>query len=88
MGNNGFGVNNSDARGQNTPTNVTVTDTTTHSKQTPTTTQAIERGKCMRAQGKNSGCVLQATIIRLELCAHRRAARTTIFTSATSPFRL
>jgi len=65
---NTIAVNNTDARGQNTPTNVTVTNTTTYSKQTPTTTQAIEHGKCMGAQGTNSAGVLQATTISLEPC--------------------
>ncbi len=65
---NTIAVNNTDARGQNTPTNVIVTNTTTYSKQTPTTTQAIEHGKCMGAQGTNSGGVLQATTISLETC--------------------
>ncbi len=61
-------VNNTDARGQDTPTNVTVTNPTTYSKQTPTTTQAIQHGKCMGAQGTNSAGVLQATTISLEPC--------------------
>ena len=65
---NTIAVDNIDARGQNTPTNVTVTNTTTYRKQTPTTTQAIEHGKCMGAQGTNGGGVLQATIISLEPC--------------------
>jgi hypothetical protein len=65
---NTIAVDNTDARGQNTPTNVTVSNRTTYSKQTPTTTQAIEHGKCMGAQGTNSAGVLQATTISLEPC--------------------
>jgi hypothetical protein len=47
-------VNNTDARGQSTPTNVTVTDTTTYSKQAVTNDQAIAHGRCMGAQGKTA----------------------------------
>jgi hypothetical protein len=56
------------AGGQTTPTNVTVANSTTYSKQTATSSQAIEHGKCMGAQGTNSGGVLQAAMISLEPC--------------------
>jgi hypothetical protein len=57
------------AGGQTTPTNVTVADTTSYTKQAPSSTQAIEHGKCMGAQGtKDSGGVLQATTVSLEAC--------------------
>jgi hypothetical protein len=55
--------------GGNATQDVTVTDTTSYTKQTPATTQAITQGKCMAAQGTtdNRG-VLQATTIDLEPC--------------------
>ncbi len=65
---NTIAVNGIGAGGQTTPTNVTVTDTTSYSKQTLTDAQAIVHGKCMGAQGTNSGGVLQATTISLEPC--------------------
>ncbi|HKI41529.1 MAG TPA: hypothetical protein VKA66_14385, partial [Mycobacterium sp.] len=65
---NTIAVNNTAVGGQTTPTNVTVTNTTSYSKQTATNAQAIAHGKCMGAQGTNSNGVLQATIISLEAC--------------------
>jgi hypothetical protein len=65
---NTIAVNNTDAGGNTTPTNVTVTDTTSYSKQAVTNDQAIEHGKCMGAHGTNSGGILQATTISLEPC--------------------
>jgi hypothetical protein len=66
---NTIAVNGMGAGGQTTPTNVTVANTTSYSKQAPSSTQAIENGKCMGAQGTNdSSGVLQATIISLEAC--------------------
>jgi hypothetical protein len=56
------------AGGQTTPTNVTVTNTTSYSKQSATNDQAIAHGRCMAAQGTNSNGALQATIISLEAC--------------------
>ena len=51
-----------------TPTNVTATNSTTYSRQTATGPQAIEHGKCVGAQGTNSGGALQAMTISLEPC--------------------
>jgi len=66
---NTIAVNGMGAGGQTTATNVTVANTTSYTKQAPSSTQAIENGKCMGAQGTNdSGGVLQATMISLEAC--------------------
>jgi hypothetical protein len=65
---NTIAVNSTGADGQTTPTNVTVTNGTSYSKQAPTNDQAIVHGKCMGAHGTNSGGVLQATMISLEPC--------------------
>jgi hypothetical protein len=66
---NTIAVNGMGAAGQTTPTNVTVANTTSYTKQAPSSTQAIENGKCMGAQGTNdSSGVLQATTISLEAC--------------------
>lgn len=54
--------------GQSTPTNVTVADSTTYNKQTPSSPEAIGNGKCMGAQGTNSGDALQAMTIALQAC--------------------
>jgi hypothetical protein len=51
-----------------TRTDVTVANTTSYRKQTPSSTQAIEHGKCIGAQGTNSGGALQAMMISLEAC--------------------
>lgn len=62
-------VTSAGAGGKTTQTNVTVTDATSYTKQTPATTQAIQQGKCMAAQGtKDSSGVLQAMTIDLEPC--------------------
>jgi hypothetical protein len=53
---------------QPTPTNVTVADTTTYQKQTPTNTQAIAHGRCLGAQGTQDAGVLHAMAISLEAC--------------------
>lgn len=66
--NNTIAVTGTDPTGKTTHTDVTVTDTTTYTKHTVTNTQAIQQGKCMAAQGTNSGSVLQATTIDLEPC--------------------
>jgi hypothetical protein len=65
---NTIAVNGLGPGGPNTPTNVTVASTTSYSKQTPSSTQAIVHGKCMGAQGTNSDGVLQAMTISLEPC--------------------
>lgn len=54
--------------GQSAPTNVTVADSTTYNKQTPSGADAIGNGKCMGAQGTNSGGALQAMTIALQAC--------------------
>ena len=51
-----------------TPTTVTVANTTSYQRQTPTDAQAITNGKCMGAQGTNDGGALQAVLISLEAC--------------------
>jgi len=51
-----------------TPTNVTVADSTTYAKQTPSSSDAIANGKCMGAQGTNDGGALQAMTIALQAC--------------------
>jgi Domain of unknown function (DUF5666) len=51
-----------------TSTNVTVADSTTYNKQTASSSQAIEHGRCMGAQGTNSGGALQAMTIALQAC--------------------
>jgi hypothetical protein len=54
--------------GAPTATNVTVANTTSYSKQTPSSTQAIEHGKCMGAQGTQNAGALEAMTISLEAC--------------------
>jgi hypothetical protein len=61
-------VNGIGAGGSTTPTNVTVTDATSYSKQAVTNDQAIAHGRCMGAQGTNSDGVLQAMMISLQAC--------------------
>ncbi len=56
---------------QPTPTNVTtvtVANTTSYQKQTPSSAQAIANGKCMGAQGTQDAGVLHAMTISLETC--------------------
>ena len=65
---NTIAVNGIGAGGQTTPTNVTVANTTSYNKQTPSSTQAIANGKCMGAQGNQDAGVLQATTISLQAC--------------------
>ncbi len=54
--------------GQSAPTTVTVTDTTSYTRQTVSNAQAITNGTCMGAQGTNDGGALRATTISLEQC--------------------
>jgi hypothetical protein len=61
-------VNGMGPGGQSPPTNVTVANTTSYSRQTPSSTQAIVNGKCMGARGTQDGGVLHATMISLEGC--------------------
>lgn len=65
---NTIAVNGLGPGGQNAPTNVTVADSTSYVKQTPTTSAAIENGKCLGAQGTNSDGALQAMTIALQAC--------------------
>lgn len=65
---NTIAVTSTDPAGKTSHTNVTVTDATTYTRHAVTNTQAIQQGKCMAAQGTNSGGVLQATAIDLEPC--------------------
>lgn len=54
--------------GQATPTNVTVAGSTTYNKQTASSSQAIEHGRCMGAQGTQDAGVLHAMTIALQAC--------------------
>lgn len=65
---NTIAVNGMGPGGPTTPTNVTVADTTSYSKQTPSSPEAIVHGKCMGAQGTQDGGVLHAAMISLETC--------------------
>lgn len=65
---NTFDVSSTDPAGKTTKTNVTVIDTTTYVKHTVTNTQAIQQGKCLAAQGTNSGGALQADTLDLQPC--------------------
>lgn len=50
------------------PTNVTVANSTSYQRQTPTGVQAIAHGKCMGAQGIQDAGVLHAATISLQTC--------------------
>jgi hypothetical protein len=65
---NTIAVTSTDPTGKTTDTNVTVIDTTTYVKHVVTNTRAVQQGKCIAAQGTNSGGVLQAATIDLEPC--------------------
>jgi Domain of unknown function (DUF5666) len=65
---NTIAVNGMGPGGQSAPTTVTVANTTSYSRQTPSSTQAIVHGKCMGAQGTQDGGVLHAAMISLETC--------------------
>lgn len=54
--------------GPGAPTTVTVADTTSYLRQTPSDAQAITNGKCMGANGTQDGGALHATMISLETC--------------------
>jgi len=54
--------------GHATPTTVTVAGTTSYTKQTLASAQAITNGTCMGAQGTNEGDALQAATISLQTC--------------------
>ncbi|KDF02353.1 hypothetical protein Y900_026300 [Mycolicibacterium aromaticivorans JS19b1 = JCM 16368] len=54
------------AAGSNTPTNVTLSGTTTYTKRAPADVQAIAQGMCVTARGtKDASGTLQATMIGL-----------------------
>jgi hypothetical protein len=60
-------VNATDADGNGSQSNVTVTDTTKYSKQTATDGQALGQGKCVAARGtKDDSGTLQATSISVQ----------------------
>jgi hypothetical protein len=65
---NTIAVNGMGPGGPTAATNVTVANTTSYSKQTASSSQAIVRGKCMGAQGTQDAGVLHATTISLEGC--------------------
>lgn len=53
---------------QAAPTNVTVANSTSYQRQTPSDAQAIAHGKCLGAQGTEDAGVLHATTISLQAC--------------------
>ena len=60
-------LNNTDAQGNPAQTSVSVTDTTTYTKQTQTDAHAIVQGECIAAHGtRDSGGALQATNISVQ----------------------
>jgi hypothetical protein len=65
---NTIAITSTDPTGKITHTNATVNDATTYTKHAVSNAQAIQQGKCMAAQGTNSGGVLQAATIDLEPC--------------------
>jgi uncharacterized protein DUF5666 len=54
--------------GPGASTNVTVADSTSYQRQTPSDTQAITNGKCIGAQGTQDGGALHAAMISVETC--------------------
>lgn len=54
--------------GPGAPATVTVTDSTSYQRQTPSDAQAITNGKCLGANGTQDGGVLHAAMISLETC--------------------
>lgn len=65
---NTIAVNGLGPGGPGAATNVTVADSTSYQRQTPSDAQAITNGKCMGAQGFQDGGLLHATMISLETC--------------------
>ena len=60
-------LNNTDGQGNPSQISVSVTDTTTYTKQTATDSQAIAQGECIAAQGtRDGGGTLQATKIGVQ----------------------
>lgn len=65
---NTIAVNGLGPGGPGAATNVTVADSTSYQRQTPSDAQAITNGKCIGAQGTQDGGVLHATMISVETC--------------------
>lgn len=65
---NTIAVNGLGPGGPGASTNVTVADSTSYQRQTPSETQAITNGKCIGAQGTEDGGVLHAAMISVETC--------------------
>ena len=68
---NTIAVNGLGPGSQTTPTNVTnvtVADSTTYNRQTPSNSEAIKNGRCMGAQGMNRNGALQSMTIALQAC--------------------
>ncbi|MCV7242856.1 hypothetical protein H7J83_08870 [Mycobacterium mantenii] len=65
---NTIAVNGLGPGGPGAATNVTVADSTSYQRQTPSDAQDITNGKCIGAQGTQDGGVLHATMISVETC--------------------
>jgi hypothetical protein len=65
---NTIAVAGTDPTGKTTHTNVTVNDTTIYNQHAITSTQAVEKDKCIAAQGTKAGGALQAATIDIEPC--------------------
>lgn len=65
---NTIAVNGLGPGGPGATTNVTVADSTSYQRQTPSDTEAITNGKCIGAQGIQDGGALHATMISVETC--------------------
>ncbi len=66
MAGNTIKVTVTDANGNPSQTDVTVTDKTQYTKGASATSQAIAQGKCITARGtKDGGGTLQATVVTL-----------------------
>ncbi|WP_406817520.1 DUF5666 domain-containing protein [Mycobacterium sp. M23085] len=65
---NTIAINGLGPGGPGAATNVTVADSTSYQRQTPSDTQAITNGKCIGAQGTQDGGVLHAAMISVETC--------------------
>jgi hypothetical protein len=61
-------VNGIGPDGQTTSTNVAVTGSTSYTKDAVTNDHAIQNGRCLAAQGTESGGALHATVISLQPC--------------------
>jgi Domain of unknown function (DUF5666) len=70
-------INATDADGNSSQSNVTVTDTTKYTKQTATDAQALGQGKCIAARGtKDDSGTLQATAISVQQADNGTCAQT------------